>query len=377
MTARAALLAVALATLPAARAQDVAPIASPGLVAPVISSVVVNAAPGRRASLGGVVHLVGEGFLAFKPGAPPPGLVVEVDGQPALLVEGGPEFLGFYVPYDASVLGLVQIQVTRPDGARAETTLHLFTEGFTGCFPNGLVLSGLLVNGRRAHGVAPGDTVELRGRGWPADQADGTHPPGLTVTLADHPLLLVEATPDRLVVRIPEATPIGPSTLEVRVRKGDGLREVEAPLDVVDPTWGAAPPPPRLRPPPPAPAPAPAAPPMQLGVSSCGPVQSAAGARLEVKGTAPHELPDGFTIHVEVRRGGQEVESRQATIRGGVWSASLEAVAQPGRYEVIAVFELSKQGRISARRFASNLPAARRAELERLERRETFVIEGP
>lgn len=128
MTARALLLAVALAGT--AVAQDVAPTASPALVAPVISWISVNGRPGKRAQLGGVVHLVGQGFPApDAEGRPPPGLVVEVDDQPVDAFDCSTEYLGIRVPYDASALGLVRIRVTRADGARAETELALFDQG--------------------------------------------------------------------------------------------------------------------------------------------------------------------------------------------------------------------------------------------------------
>lgn len=371
------LLLLALLLAAPAVAQDladrdgVAPVAS--RAGPVISSVWVNGRAVRQVGLGGVAYLVGSGFeTPDGAGRPSPGLVVEIDERPVLVLEGSSEHLGIVVPEDASLLGPNRVRVTRPDGARDETALVVVAEGFTGCLPNGLALTNLLVNGQRARRALPGDTLELGGSGWPADRPDGTHPPGLAVTLGDHGLLLVEARPGRLVVRIPEETPPGASTLAVWVGQGDGRRQIGVPLEVADPIWGAAPAPPA----PPVPPPPPAAGP-NLEITSFGAVEDAAGARLEARGAAPPELPDGFIVRVDLLREAQLVGSWQAKLRGGAWSASLDPGAQglePGRYEVVAVFELWRQSRVAAKRFVSRVPGARLGAFDRLEGRATFVL---
>lgn len=374
MTIRAWVLSAALAGVTSAQdsgRRDAAPIGSPAVVAPVISAVTVDGQAVRRARLGRVVYLIGQ-FPA--PDAEGRGLVVEVDDRPVEVLSGSQEHLEVRLPGDASALGLARVRVTRPDGARAETELGLFTEGLTHSWRNGLALTHLFVSGRRARGAAPGDTLELSGRGWPTDRPDGARPPGLSVSLSGRELLLAEATLGRLVVRIPDDVPPDATTLRVQVQREGELHALEVPLALVDPTWGAAG----------APCPAdvgppadPMAPASRFELSFCGPVRDEAGARIQAKGAAPQELPDGCAVQVTFCRNGRALRTLAAVIRSGAWSASLDPVEElePGRYEVVASFELVRQ-RMLVKELMSRILPGRWTEFAQLERRRSFTVEG-
>jgi len=380
VTARALVLALALALPGLAAAQDAAPVASPLVLSHIDQA---TGARSRRIERGvsRVATLVGDGFLSPGPDrTPPPGLVVELDGVPVPIFDHSARHITFLVPAEGVALGPTRLRVTRADGARAETELQLVEVGHGPCMPNGLILTGLRANGVRSLQACPGDTLELAGSGWPSDGPGGYHPDTLAVDLSGCGLLLLEATPELLVVRVRDAAAIGPSTLRIRV---DGVGDVETPLEVVEERPSK--PIPR-RPPagprPPGPATARALPPAVMPdpadvilaaftLDSWSVTRDPAGTQVEAKGAVPGVLPDGFRLTVDLDRDGRSVETRAVVLEHGAWRASFGPFPgglPPGRYTLSIVFQLSKQPRAMARAFKSRLGPEVADHFERIQR---------
>lgn len=75
-------------------------------------------------------------------------------------------------------------------------------------------------------------------------------------------------------------------------------------------------------------------------------------------------------------RNGRALRSLDAVIRSGAWSASLDPVEElePGRYEVVASFELVRQRMLVQQLMHRTVPG-RWTQFAQLERRQSFTVE--